>query len=171
MTCRSKIAKSFLSEIQDSHCGCHLENLFFASSPEPKGHLTWNMVGNMGVTCRSNWIAKIVLMENPRWLLWWPSWKFIFRFFSWIERPINLKLTRKCRSKIAKIILMGYPRWPPFLKSIFGFFSWNDRPVRMKLRKILDQYVSAYQRWIKSAIRLGNNEVLKTLTKILTFKF
>ena len=34
----------------------------------------------------------------------------------------------------------------------------------MVLRKILDQYVSSYQRSIKSVIRLGNNEVLKTLT-------
>ena len=39
----------------------------------------------------------------------------------------------------------------------------------MVLRKILDQYVSSYQRRIKSVIRLGNNEVLKTLTKTLTF--
>ena len=39
----------------------------------------------------------------------------------------------------------------------------------MTLRKILDQYVSSYQRWIKLVIRLGNNEVLKTLTKTLTF--
>ena len=39
----------------------------------------------------------------------------------------------------------------------------------MVLRKILDQYVSSYQRRLKSVIRLGNNEVLKTLTKILTF--
>ena len=39
----------------------------------------------------------------------------------------------------------------------------------MVLRKSLDQYVSSYQRWIKSVIRLGINEVLKTLTKTLTF--
>ena len=39
----------------------------------------------------------------------------------------------------------------------------------MVLHKILDQYVSPYQRRIKSVIRLGNNEVLKTLTKTLTF--
>ena len=39
----------------------------------------------------------------------------------------------------------------------------------MVLRQILDQYVSSFQRWIKSVIRLGNNEVLKTLTKTLTF--
>ena len=48
--------------------------------------------------------------------------------------------------------------------------TWT-RMVRMELGKILDQYVSSYQRWIKSVIRLGNNEVLKTLTKTLTFKF
>ena len=40
----------------------------------------------------------------------------------------------------------------------------------MVLHKILDQYVSSYQRWIKSVIRLGFNEVFKTLTKTLTFK-
>ena len=39
----------------------------------------------------------------------------------------------------------------------------------MVLRKLLDQYVSSYQRCSKSVIRLGNNEVLKTLTKTLTF--
>ena len=32
----------------------------------------------------------------------------------------------------------------------------------MVLHKILDQYVSSYERWIKSVIRLGNNEVLET---------
>ena len=39
----------------------------------------------------------------------------------------------------------------------------------MVLHKILDQYVSSYLGWIKSVIRLENNEVLKTLTKTLTF--
>ena len=39
----------------------------------------------------------------------------------------------------------------------------------MILRKILDQYVSSYQRWSKSVIRLGNNEGLKTSTKTSTF--
>ena len=43
------------------------------------------------------------------------------------------------------------------------------RVVGMVLNKILDQYVSSYQRCIKSVIRLGNNEVLKTLTTTLTF--
>ena len=38
----------------------------------------------------------------------------------------------------------------------------------MVLCNILDQYVSSYQRLIKSVIRLGNNEVLKTLTFVDT---
>ena len=52
------------------------------------------------------------------------------------------------------------------LKSVT--LTWS-RVVGMVLRKILDQYVSSYQRWIKLVIRLGNNEALKTLTKTLTF--
>ena len=45
--------------------GDHLETLFFASFPEPKGQLTRKLVGSIGVTCRSK-IAKIVLIGNPR---------------------------------------------------------------------------------------------------------
>ena len=52
-----------MSEIQD---GRHLENLFFASSPELKGHLTPNLLGSIRVTCRTK-IAKIVPIGNPRW--------------------------------------------------------------------------------------------------------
>ena len=33
--------------------GGHLENLFFASSPEAKGQLTQNLVRSILVTCRS----------------------------------------------------------------------------------------------------------------------
>ena len=89
-----KKLKSFWSEIQDGHHGSHLENLFFASSPEPKGQLTPNMLGSIGVTCRSK-IAKIVPIGNPSWPPLWPSWKSIFRFFSWTKRPIDSKLARK----------------------------------------------------------------------------
>ena len=35
-----KLLKSFQSEIQDGRHGGRLENLFFASCPEPKGQLT-----------------------------------------------------------------------------------------------------------------------------------
>ena len=44
-----------------------LKNVFFASSPELKGQLTWNLVGSIGVTRRSK-IAKIVPIVNPSWL-------------------------------------------------------------------------------------------------------
>ena len=71
----------------------HLEDLFFAS-PELKGRLTPNLLGSIGVTCRSK-IAKIVPIVNPRWPPWQPSWKSIFRFFSWTERQIDYKLARK----------------------------------------------------------------------------
>ena len=94
VTCRSIIAKSFRSKIQDGRFGRHLENLIFASSPEPKSQLTRNLVGSIGVTCRSK-IAKIVPIENPRWSPWQPSWKSIFRFYSWTERPTDFKLGRK----------------------------------------------------------------------------
>ena len=74
--------------------GCHLENLFFASSPEPKGQLSQNLVGSFGVTRRSK-IAKIVPIGNPRWPPWPPSSKSIFGFFSCTERPNDSKLGRK----------------------------------------------------------------------------
>ena len=72
VTCRTKMLKSFLSEIQDGRHGGHLENLRFVSSPEQKGQLTPNLVGSIGVTCRSK-IAKIMPIGNPRWLPWRPS--------------------------------------------------------------------------------------------------
>ena len=62
------------------------------------------MLGSISVTCRSK-VAKIVLIGNPRWLPWPPSWKSIFRF-SWTQRPIDSKFSRNIgvtyRSKIAK---------------------------------------------------------------------
>ena len=70
VTCRSKIAK--IVPIGHGRHGSHLENLFFASSPEPKGQLTPNLLGSIGVTCRFK-IAKIVPIGNPRWPPWRPS--------------------------------------------------------------------------------------------------
>ena len=43
------------------------------------------------MTCRSK-LAKIISIGNPK----WPP-KYIFRFFSETERPIDLKLGRKHR--------------------------------------------------------------------------
>ena len=60
------------SEIQDGRNGRHLENLFFTSSPEPKGQLTPNLVGGIGVTYRSK-IAKIMPIVKPGWAPWQPS--------------------------------------------------------------------------------------------------
>ena len=59
------------------------------------------MVGSIGVTYRSK-IAKIVPIGNPRWPPWQPSWKSIFCFFSWTERPIDSKLARKHRGDLFK---------------------------------------------------------------------
>ena len=70
-----------------------LQKIFLASSSEPKGQLTWNLVGSIGVTCTLK-IAKIVPMGNPRWPLWPSSWKSIFSLFSWNKMPVVLKLDR-----------------------------------------------------------------------------
>ena len=52
-----------------------LKLYFFASSPESKGLLTLNLVGSIGVTCRSK-IAKIVPIGNSR----WPPSCFIYTY-------------------------------------------------------------------------------------------
>ena len=84
MTGRSKIAKIPIWNLRRSSW-----KSFFAS-PESKGQLTWNLLGSNGETCRSN-IAKIIPIGSPT----WPSWKSIFRFFSWTERSTDLNLIRK----------------------------------------------------------------------------
>ena len=68
--------------------------LLFFASPEPKGQLTPNLLGSIGMTCRSK-IAKIVPIGNQRWPPSPPSWKSYFRIFSWTERPIDSKLAKK----------------------------------------------------------------------------
>ena len=93
VTCRSKLAKSVPIRNPGWPPCRHLEHLFFAS-PEPKGQLTWNLVRSIGVFCRSK-LAKIVSIWNPSWPSWRQSWKSIFRFFFWIETPIDLKFGRK----------------------------------------------------------------------------
>ena len=66
MTCRSKIAKIVLLDIKDGHHVDHLENLFFASSPEAKGKLTRNLAGSIGVTDKLK-VGTIVSIGNLRW--------------------------------------------------------------------------------------------------------
>ena len=65
MTCRSNIAKIVQILKSKMAARCHLEKLFFASSPDWKDQLTQNLVGSIKVTCRSK-IAKIVLIGNPK---------------------------------------------------------------------------------------------------------
>ena len=78
-----------LLEIQDGrHCD-HLEILLFASSPELKGQLTRNLVGSIGVTCRSK-ITKIVLIGNPR----WQSWCDLENLFLFFSPELKGQLTR-----------------------------------------------------------------------------
>ena len=93
-----------------------LKIYFFFSSSEMKGQLTRNLVGSIGVTCRSK-IAQMVAIGNLKLRLWWPSWKSVLNFFSWTERAIDLKFIGSievtCRSTVAKIILIGNPRWLP----------------------------------------------------------
>ena len=103
MTCRSKIAKIVPIGIQDGHHGVSLEDLFFVSSPESKGKLTRNLVRSIGVTYKfTSPESKSQLIQN-------------------LVGCIGVT----CRSKVAKIPPIVYPRWPPwqpFSKSIFGFF-------------------------------------------------
>ena len=51
------MAKIVPKEVQDGRRGGYLENLFLTSSPEPKGQLTRNMVGSIGVT----WLLLVIM--------------------------------------------------------------------------------------------------------------
>ena len=66
VTCRSKVAKSFWSEIQD---GRHLENQYWISSLEPKCRLTqtclvirWAIQGHLGPLVDSCYVVVLFLM-------------------------------------------------------------------------------------------------------------
>ena len=65
-----------------------MENLFFPSSPEPKGQLTPNLLGSIGVTCITSKIAKIMLIIN------------LFFASSPNPMPIDSKLGRKHRGDL-----------------------------------------------------------------------
>ena len=101
-------------DIQDGHHGSHLENLFFASSPELKGQLTGqltrNLVGSIGVTCRSK-IAKIVPIVNPSWLPFRISSNdhaqltgMPYIFFFKIKNCLNDDLFISCDDRIGKML-------------------------------------------------------------------
>ena len=101
-------------------------------------------------------VARIVPIRNPRFPPIWPSWKSIFHFFSWIERPSDSNLEGSImvagRSRKAKIVPIGNPRWPPwrpFWKFIFasspepkGQLTWNlvkiiELTCRSKVAKVV----------------------------------
>ena len=106
----------------------------YCASSEPKGQLTWNLVGSIGATCRLK-IAKIIQIRNARWQL---SWKSILLFFFWTKRPTDLKLGRKYQGNF------GSPRWPPSWKSspepkgqLTPNFEWSiGATCRSKIAKV-----------------------------------
>ena len=104
--------------------GGHLENLFFASSPEPKGQLTPNLLGSIRVTCRSR-KAKILPIGNDGHLE-----NLFFASSPEMKGQLTPNLLGSigvtCRSKIAKILPIENPGWPPWQpsgKSNSCFFS------------------------------------------------
>ena len=95
-----------------------LKIYFFASSPELKGQLTRNLVGSIGVTCRSK-IAKIMPIVNPSWLPFrvcsddhaqLTGMPYIF-FFK-IKNCLNDDLFISCDDRIGKCcITSAYLQW------------------------------------------------------------
>ena len=112
--------------------GGHLENLFFASPPEPKGQLTQNLVGSIGVTCRSKKLkSKMAAILNI--------------YFS-LSPELKGQLTRTRAGSFGVTVDQKYKKncsdWKSKMaamvmaaiwKSIFRFFSWNKRPLDTKL--------------------------------------
>ena len=79
-------------------CG-HLENLFFAYSPELKGQSTQNLVGSIEVTFRSK-LAKIVLIGKSKMAAMVAILKIYFSLLLLDQRPIDWKLGRKHRGDL-----------------------------------------------------------------------
>ena len=61
-----KLQPLHVQPVTKSYHGRHRENLFCASSPEPKGQLCRNLVGTIGPIYRSI-IDKMVPTGNLRW--------------------------------------------------------------------------------------------------------
>ena len=91
---KKKVKKSFLSETP-----WRLSWKFIFRFLLTKRPTTWNLARSIGSTCKSK-IVKIISIGNPRWASWWPFWKSIFRYFSWTEKQIDLKLERKHRGDL-----------------------------------------------------------------------
>ena len=118
-----KLLKSLWSEIQDGPDGRHLENLFCASSPDPRSQSTLNLVGSIRVTCRSK-IAKIVPIQNQI----WPPWRSSKNLYFASSQKLKGKLTRNLVGSIWETCRSTW-------KSIFRFFSWTERPNDSKLSR------------------------------------
>ena len=102
-----------------------LKIYFFASSPEPKSQLTPNMAGSIRVTYRSK-IAKVVPVGDPRWPPWQPSWKSIFGFFTWTERPNLLGSIRvTCLSNHHESCTKCLSWW--FLDQVWNWVTWGQK--------------------------------------------
>ena len=94
------------------HCvACGINSLLKKPTPPtPLGQLTWNLVGSIGVTCRSK-IVKIGLIRSPR----WPQWQHLENVFFASSPELKGQLTWNlvgnigvtCGSKIAKIVPIG----------------------------------------------------------------
>ena len=125
-----------------------LKIYFFASSPELKGQLTRNLVGSIGVTCRSK-IAKIVPIVNPSWLPFrvcsndhaqLTGMPYIF-FFK-IKNCLNDDLFISCDDRIGKMLhnicisavamslrwATSGP-WASCLMSTTNLFLWGNKKI------------------------------------------
>ena len=91
MTCRSKVATIVSLEIQDGRHGRHLESLFFTSPNEPKGPLTRNLVGSIGVTCHGVSLTPccFVVYSTRRFVVCLSVCHFVLVFFS----PFSIAIT------------------------------------------------------------------------------
>ena len=121
---KEKKKKKKKKKIQDGRHGRRLENLFFASSPEPKGQLTRYLLGSIEVTCGLK-IAQIMPIRNPRSP---PCSHLENLFFAFSPKPKS-QLTPNMvgsigvtyRSKIAKIFRSEIQdgRYGSYLENLF----------------------------------------------------
>ena len=116
------------------------------------------MAGSIGVTYRSK-IAKIVPIGNPRWPPWQPSWKFIFRFFSWTERLQNVlwSIEVTCRKqKMAKIVRSEIQdgRHGSHLENLL--FTSSPKPKSQLTSNLLGSITVTYRSKIAKIVPIGN---------------
>ena len=94
-----------------------LKIYFFASSPEPKGQLTPNLLGSIRMTCRSKihdgrHLENLFFASTPK-----PRSKIAKIAKSLLTPNLVGGIGVTYRAKIAKIMPIGNPRWPPWQPS------------------------------------------------------